>query len=181
MRLGVIVCDSGGRPEFKERCEYLIRYQTRKADIVNTGPHEGEAQTKSRVIDGLTQISKDCDIALVLRNTDFAARYYFERMCVLWERKGRPASLHLLSTFQYDLVSRRYTFTADPFIGVAIKTGTARGPRESVLAPVIETIKFTFGNSMQGYADKKMTWLKKHVDDFSFYEKVSEDLRANVK
>lgn len=112
LRLGVIVCDPGDRPEFKEQYEYLIRYQTRKAHIVHV---EDEPKKDKDVCDlvprmrsGCEFLKDKCDLIVIVENDDYYSRNYFERVAVMWERFGRCDIIGFSQTIYYHLLPRSY-------------------------------------------------------------------------
>jgi hypothetical protein len=118
LRLGVIVCDPGDRPEFKEQYDYLIRYQTRKAHVVyivadpKSDPNAVDIVPRLRA--GCEFLKNLCDLIVVIENDDFYSRNYFERMATLWERHGRPDLIGFSQTIYYHLLPRAYMILNHP-------------------------------------------------------------------
>jgi len=117
VKLGVLVCDPGDRPEFVEQYKHLIRYQTRKAHtkfFVDEPKQRDCIDLVERMRKGCEYLKKVCDLTVIVENDDFYARYYFERMATLWERHGRPDLIGFSETFYYHLVTRNFVKISHP-------------------------------------------------------------------
>jgi hypothetical protein len=116
VRLGVLICDPGDRPEFAEQWPHLVRYQTRKAQVVQIQGHKKEKDIDlvERMRDGCNFLKKECDLIVVVENDDFYTRNYFEKMAVLWERYDRPDLLGFSKTIYYHLALQSYVEIQHP-------------------------------------------------------------------
>ncbi len=138
MKIGVLVCDPGDRPEFTEQYRHLIRYQTRKAYatyFVDEPRKDDRVDLVTRMRRGGEALKNSCDLIVIVENDDFYSRNYFERMAVLWERYDRPPLIGFSETIYYHLITRKFVTIKHPHRASLFTTCIAAASVDSIVWP----------------------------------------------
>lgn len=116
MRTGVLVCDPGDRPEFKDQYTYYIRYQTFKPQVVYLAdvPPVALPDLNGRMRYGLDQLKDKCDIIVIMENDDWYSRRYLDQVVKGWLRAGEPEIFGYSVSRYYHLRTRMFARISHP-------------------------------------------------------------------
>ena len=127
MKIGVLIPDRGGRPNFLQQCKKYLAYQVmqpHEVHIVDYEPESKDIDVTQRYRRGCEHLFRNekCDSVLFMENDDWYHPAYIATMIAEWEKANRPEIFGIGNTIYYHIILQKYFTISHPSRASAMST-----------------------------------------------------------